>query len=332
MNAGTGTLTTSNNTSHIRSTGNITLIADNMTLNTTAQFGPSSGLANTVTFKQSTAARGICIGCATAGTVQLATAELANVKATNVTIGDTNAGQITLGAAWTPTADFANGGTLSLISGGLIALNAGLDTTTITNKPLVYMQGVGITQAASTTINAHTGNLTLNSGTGTITQGASDLLLSTGVITLIGDSMALATDVNSQIGGSALGAGTATNVILTQSTNGTTIGLAGGAGTLNLTQTELNTMRTTNARIGDNNAGLITIGTLSSGTTFIPSAGTGVLTLYSGNGISVQAAGGVTMKNLILRGAGTFDLTTNASNAITNLAASITSSKICGGR
>ena len=154
------------------------------------------------------------------------------------------------------------------------------------------------------------------------THGAQ--LLSTGIISLSANDMVLDTSgtADSQIGGSGTGAGTATNVILSEGTATTQIFVGGTSGTgVQLSQNELNTLRTTSARIGGGSSGLISVGTLAAGTTFIPAAGTGVLTLDSGTGISLPAAGGITIKNLLIRAAGNVDLTTNATtNNITNIA------------
>jgi len=218
------------------------------------------------------------------------------------------------------------GGTITnavnITTSGLLTINTPVSSSGANN---ISLTGVGITQAASTNVTTGSGTISMNAGSGTLTLNSASRLLSTGTINLTANGMLF---TSSQIGGSAANTGNATNVILSEGTAGTTIGIGTGTGTLALTQTELNLIRTTNARIGGGNSGLITIGGLSSGVNFVPNAGSGVLTLDSGAGISVST-GSIILKNLITRAAGTVDLTTNAtSNNIINLASTSTSGSL----
>jgi hypothetical protein len=150
----------------------------------------------------------------------------------------------------------ANSGT------GVININQGINTSgnngtiTITSGGA---SGTGISQAASTTVNAGTGaiNYIVPIASGQITLNASSLVLSgnatgsAGDIVFSSDKMSL--NSTAQIGGTGAGAGLANYVILTVGEgNGTNlISLGNNAtGMLQLTQAALNTVFSQNVRIG----------------------------------------------------------------------------------
>ena len=400
--AGTGTLTL-NSGSLMLTTGVATLTADNFVFDTSAtpaQVGGTSagsGLAATVILQPTTAGRTIGIAGA-AGLVSLLQGELNDIYASNVRIGNSSAGAITINT-WTPAANFASNGVLTLDSAGAItqggvinlsANSAGLllrnaSSTTLTANnvfsniaaniagaisisnaatyPLTVtsltddlgsvsgitapggvtltssgsggsitvnqnitttnnamsLTGTGITLAASTTLNAGTNNITLNAGTGSLTTNSNSLLYSRGIVTLSADSMTLN---GAQIGGSSTANQVATNVIVTESSAGTSIGIAGETGTLQLTATALDTIKATNVRIGDSNAGAIRISVWTPGATF---AKNGVLTLDSGSSIIQTGAINLLATNptsLLVRDATSVTLTT-AGNNFANIAASV---------
>lgn len=350
VNGGTGSISQASGAAFLAgdatgTVGTVNLISNNVTLNTSSQIGGTgigTGLANSVTLQ--TFSSGTTIGIAGGtGTYALAANEADNVRSKNVTIGNSTSGLMTV-AAWTPVVAFASNGILNLISNSGITHTGALNLTTsnaalvdatnsaiavngniTTNNKPISLTGTGITQATNVSVSTSgSANLTYNAGAGALTTNAGALLLSTGIINLIGDSMTLATDSNSQIGGSALNVGSAADTIITASTPGTTIGLGGGVGTLTLTQAELNRIATTSERIGNSNSGLMTIGTLLSNT-----SGAGVLTLMSGNGVTIQPSGGVTSDNVIIRGAGIFNLNpSGTTSVINNLAVNITSGSL----
>jgi filamentous hemagglutinin family protein len=213
-----------------------------------------------------------------------------------------------------------NGVTLtSSGTGGLLRINQNIHTTNST----ISLTGNGITQAGNTIINAGTGGITLNAGSNAITTGSSSRLFSTGNIALIGNSLLLSTLGTAQIGGDGSGTSTdfAANVMLRQNTNGTSINIAGGGGTINLTANILNTIHSNNVQIGDNNSGAIRIGAWTPVSSF---ARNGTLTLVSGTTISQTGAINLAASgsSLLLRNASGVTLT-NSGNVLSNIAANI---------
>ncbi|RDI37988.1 two-partner secretion domain-containing protein, partial [Aquicella lusitana] len=117
INAGTGTLTL--NASSLLLSGNaggtagtINLTADNVAFNATSQVGGTgagTGSAQSVIVQPNTAGRTIGVAGG-AGSLALSSAALDRIRATNVRIGNSNTGTITIGTAsttWTPAATFA---------------------------------------------------------------------------------------------------------------------------------------------------------------------------------------------------------------------------------
>lgn len=364
INAGTGTLALNSNAKML-TTGAVTLTSDSMNFDTSAtpaQIGGSglgTGLATRVILQPSTLSQTIGIAGG-AGNLFLSESELNDVRATNVRIGNaSSSGNITINA-WTPAANFANNGVLTLVTTGAIiqggAINlsnsnsdllfrnasgvtltsnnsfnnvaaniaGALSITNADTKPLtvtsltddintingitapsgvtlltsgvgalitvnqnivttnnaISLTGSGIAQAASTTINAGTNNITLNAGNNSLSTGTNSLLYSRGIMVLTANTMNLN---GTQIGGSATATQTATNVIFTGSL-GTSIGIAGGNGTLQLSSSALDTVKSINVRIGNSTSGAISIGTWTpASSSFVKN---GVLTLDSANIIS----------------------------------------------
>lgn len=186
-----------------------------------------------------------------------------------------------------------------------------------------------ITQIGNTTLNVQSGTIDLLSR-GTITTNTGSLLLSTGNLILSANNMVLSTDATSQIGGDALGSGSANTAILTVGTSGTSVGVGSAIGDLNLLEAELNTIRALNVRIGGAPsvggvgsiyAGPITIGAFSASSTFAPN----MLSLVSGSNVTAQN-GGIVANNLMVRAGGNIDLAAN--NGISHFASSQTSGSL----
>ena len=202
--------------------------------------------------------------------------------------------------------------TVTLSSGGLLTVNAGVSATNFA----ISLTGVGVTVAGGVTVNSGSGTLTVTSGTGTLTTGALTLLLTTGTAALINDLVAL--NAGSQIGGTGAGAGNATTVTVVESTAGRTIGIAGGAGLLSLSAAGLATIRSTTVRIGDANSGAMAINAWAPVAAF----GTSVVSLY---GAGVTQGGAVNLgvaRSLMVRGAGSAVLTLG--NTVATVAATLT--------
>ncbi|HEY6414808.1 MAG TPA: hypothetical protein VIX41_01180, partial [Acidimicrobiales bacterium] len=200
---------------------------------------------------------------------------------------------------------------------GLLTVNSNVTKSAAGAGQAISLSGNGITVAGGVTVNARSGNATLDAGAGTLTTGAATLVLTTAAANLVGDAMAL--NATSQFGGTAAGAGTAATATLLQSTVGTTLGLAGGTGTLSLDATELATVRATTVRIGDTNSGSMEIGAWTPTATFAPT----VLGLASGAGITQTGAIDLatSTSDLLVRGGGNVVLT-DANNNFGNIAAS----------
>lgn len=196
-----------------------------------------------------------------------------------------------------------------------------LGSFTLTDGSDLSATGVGLTLTTGSALNTGSGAISLNSGTGTLTTSNNTQIFSTGTITLTGDKMTLTTAASSQIGGTALSTGNASNVILQPQTAGTTIGIAGGAGSLSLGAGELNRIFTNDLRIGNSSAGNITV---AAGAVWKPNANVasqGVITLDTGAAIS-QGNGidfTVNQAGLLLRDASAVTLTDSA-NKLFNIA------------
>ena len=204
------------------------------------------------------------------------------------------------------------GGALTINQTGFVTISDNLSSS----GGNISITGVGITFPATIVADSGAGALSVNAGTGLLTTSATSYLLTTGTATLTADTMTL--DASGQIGGDGAGSGTAAAAILQPST-AATIGVAGGAGSLNLTVAELDTVRATNVRIGNTAAGAMAVGTWTPAATFAP----GVLTLAAGGGITQTGPIDLSTStsDLLIRGAGDV-LLTDATNVFTNVAAS----------
>ena len=330
LNSATNAVTSFNATNS--TSGNISLTDSTGTLSVTG-ITDNAATSSAVNITNSNASGNISItGALNAGTNAI------NLTASNHQITQNSSGVITGGLLTTSS---STGTLLNSASNAVTSFNATNSTSgdislTNTAAPLtltgiseagggnINITNTGsITQAASSTVNAAAGNITENAGATTITLNSGSLLLSTGTINLISDAMSFDTSgTPSQIGGTASGVGTAATVILQPSTNSQTIGIAGGAGTLQLTAAMLNDVRATNVRIGSTTgSGNITIGTWTPASTF---AASGVLTLETSG--TITQSGAINFSNdsagLLIRNSSAVTLT-NANNVFTNLAATL---------
>ena len=211
------------------------------------------------------------------------------------------------------------GGTLSIAAPGVTSSSAGvkIDNTgnLITVGNVVTAGGAGVANLISTGLtNTSTitgpGGVTIDAGTGTLSNAAGTITNGGGVVaaavTLTADKMVLGATAAAIQGGAGV-------VTLQQKTNGTAIDLGSTVDTnapLELSNTELGTVATTGAlRVGNASSGAISI---TAGVT--PAVGT--VRLTSGAGIS--GAGLFTGTSLALVAGGAI----NVNTAVTNLAAS----------
>src|SRR5579883_2449505 len=315
ISSGTGTLTL-NAASNLYSTGTITLTDDVAAFNAAAVIGGTGtgNAASNLIIQQSTSARTIGIAGG-AGNLSLPSSAFTGVHATNVQIGNSASGAVAIGststpATWTPVSTFATN-LLLIESGASIVQNA-------SNSLNLQTSGSNLTlEVANPTAGA--GTLTLNS-TLLVGNGAG----TTGTINLLADSMTF--NAVTQIGGTATGIGFAKYVIIQPFTAGTVMSVGGGSTGLQLTSAMLNTIRSTNLRIGSiNNTGGIAIGSSWStpGTNF----NSGVLTLDTSGGISQTGALtlGTNLPSLLLRDSNNIALASSSSNALTTISTATTS-------
>jgi hypothetical protein len=156
MNAGTNTVEltaggantlTLNANSNVTGTGGVTYTADSMTLSGSSTTTATGAIA---TLQPNTA--GVAINIAGGGgTFNLTSAELDTITAGILRVGRANSGNVTINGAIAP----AGTNSLSLISGGTIAQNAG-DTITETNLSVNAVNAITLTQANATTTFAGT--------------------------------------------------------------------------------------------------------------------------------------------------------------------------------
>ena len=152
-------------------------------------------------------------------------------------------------------------------AGGLLTVS---EAVTAAGSDTVSLTGVGLTNSAAIT---GPGGVTLNAGTGTLTTASGTVGSTNAAITLVADTDIITTDGG---GVTPVDAGTGT-VTLRQSANTTTIGLAGGAGTIQIAEADLDDITAGTIAIGDSNTGTLTIGgALSNDDSLSFTSGTGI--------------------------------------------------------
>ena len=195
------------------------------------------------------------------------------------------------------------GGAVSLAQSNLITFLDGFSTTTGgANGDFTLTNVLDLT--VSNPVSTGSGTLTLNTGFSGLTLAApfspssGGALLSTGTINLTADTMAL----NAQVGGSALGVGSAAQVNIFPFSVAQPISLGTGAAIgLALDASELNNIRAAGVTIGNGTSGPLTFGAFTAASDFA----TTLLTLTTGStatfegalvlngGLSVSASAGI---------------------------------------
>ncbi|MBI3268847.1 MAG: filamentous hemagglutinin N-terminal domain-containing protein [Planctomycetes bacterium] len=191
------------------------------------------------------------------------------------------------------TVDTANG---VRTSNGAITITATTGGLTVANTAAAQDVDAGANTVA---LSAQGLNQVLDIAAGAAVQG-------TGGVTYTGDNISLGA-------ASATNAG-ANDVAVNQNTNGTLIDLGGAdaAGTLGLTDAELDTLTTGNIEVGNGNSGNVTV------TAAIDTANTNVLSIITGGGVTQNAGQTITEANLRISSANAVALGQN--NNVTNLA------------
>ncbi|PIQ51638.1 MAG: hypothetical protein COW02_13705, partial [Comamonadaceae bacterium CG12_big_fil_rev_8_21_14_0_65_59_15] len=222
------------------------------------------------------------------------------------------------------------GGPLSIGNGDIlinanIAKTAGADTslTLVADRHIVLNNNIAISSSSgqlNTLLQAMTGSITLNAGSSIASNGSINLLAATQV-TL---------DATATLSGTG-------SLGIAPSTPGTTIGIAGGAGTLQVPASYFSTNFVagfTNVGIGDGTSGTITVGAAitpndsltltSAGNIQIDAAinaAAKTVTLSGTTGSVISGNGNITASGLMLDGTGaSFDLSTAPNNLVTTLA------------
>jgi hypothetical protein len=280
------------------SNGHITLAATDLDLSGTVD----SGTANT-TLTNSVAGEAIDLGTNTPGTLGLTSSELNNVTAGVLQVGSPTAGTINVSAAVSPTGtnvlSLVNGGTITEAAAGSITI-ADLSVSSTGPVTLNSANNVG-TLAADTT-----NGFSFNDGTNALTIGTVDgdvgVTTSGAPATLTADNMTLSAAIN---------LGTTATVALQPFTAGQLIDLGGAnaAGTLGLSNTELNEITAGTLEIGNSTSGNLTV--------VSPISLTNVTTLGLESGGAVAGNGGnpdLTVTNLAVRSASGITLETAVSD------------------
>lgn len=210
------------------------------------------------------------------------------------------------------------GENLAIAAQGLLTIAGNINSI---NNGTLSFAGSGITVNSSVNAETSSNNISMNAGANSLTLDSAAQVLTSGVITLTGDSMSFDSSASpAQIGGSGSGTGSAATVILAPSTSGTSIGIAGGSGNLQLNANALTDIRADNVRIGDYQAGNINIGAWTTGSSF---ADDGILTLDTAGNITQSGAMNLSTGNtsLLIRDASGVTLTND--NSISNIAAQL---------
>ncbi len=287
--------------------GDVTLVSDNMTFTGTVFAGTAL-----VNLQPATVSRPITLGTKPGTSLGLLQTDLNQITAGVLRVGaptSTGGIQVTADiddpATWT-SLTLRNTGTVTQIAG---------ETLTIQNLTVQGAAGVLLTNAgnAVTFLSGTTAGAVFNfansivltvaslfDGTGIVTNG--------GDITLTADQMAINFAVNAGIGIVRLQPLTATRPI----TLGTDV-----AGTLALTDAELDRVTASILRVGNSGAGSIDV---TAAMTVSPNT----LSLITGNAVTQAAGGSLTVANLALQAANGIGAAAALTTSVTNLAYSNT--------
>ena len=249
--------------------GDITLIADSLDL-ADAAFKTDG----TITIEEYTDGTTIDVGTANAGALNISDAELALLDAANYVFGSNASGNLEINTAhdfgnanvtFLSAADidltgaYTNTGTgdLTLDAANTIDLDAAITAGgafTAQNATTLDIgadiTAVGLSIANSITTATASSAVTLDAGTGTLSIGTNGLGAGANDLTLLADAATIAGNVT-----------TTGTLTIEESTDGTTIGLGTGAGTLSIDNTELGLLSAGDYVFGSTNTGDMEINT-----------------------------------------------------------------------
>ncbi|MCM8806144.1 MAG: filamentous hemagglutinin N-terminal domain-containing protein [Candidatus Omnitrophica bacterium] len=262
------------------------------------------------------------------GTLQITDATLDNITTSGtLTIGDSNTGNIAIGAVSQPAA------TVQIVSGGDITDDGVLGTTISASNLTLIADSVGTSAAplgvdtaggpitVNTTSGGATGNIYLVQPTGNLLMSQLTLTTDAGSVQTIGltaaggainvdasktitDNLILIAD-SMDIANTITGGGSNYVILKPYSTNtGINLGTESG-GQLSLTDAEIDKITSVaSIQVGDTNSGTLTVSAA------ITPAGTNTLILVAGDaaGEDITGAGTITVQNLGLSAAGAITL------------------------
>jgi filamentous hemagglutinin family protein len=268
------------------------------------------------------------LGYVGTGTLQITDATLDNITTSGtLTIGDTNTGNIAIGAVSQPAA------TVQIVSGGDITDDGVLGTTISANNLTLAAKSVGTSSAplgvdtaggpitVDTTSGGATGNIYLVQPTGNLLMSQLTLTTDAGSVQTIGltaaggainvdadktitDNLILIAD-SMDIANTITGGGSNYVILKPYSTNtGIDLGTE-SVGQLSLTDAEIDKITSVaSIQVGDTNSGTLTVSAA------ITPAGTNTLILVAGDaaGENITGAGTITVQNLGLSAAGAITL------------------------
>jgi hypothetical protein len=218
----------------------------------------------------------------------------------------------------------SNGNLVQTISVGGTLLNAVSNTFSQFNAANTGNGSVQLSDAAALTVTGISesggGNIDLtdSNSSGITTSGGLFTVSSPATETI--NITANAMSFGAQVGGTSTGSGSTGTVILQPDTAGSSLGIAGASGTLQLTSTSLNNVYATNVRLGNSTAGNLSVGAFTPTATFASSN----LTLDTAGSITQTGALNLGIDNagLIVRDASSVALTNNG-NVLSNIAATV---------
>jgi hypothetical protein len=292
-------------------TGNAALVADTMSFTGTI----SAGATNTLTLRPNTNGTAIDLGTKTAGELGFTNAELNNITAGTLAVGDTNSGAITVSKAVNPAnistlnlttnANISDGtmglggNLLSIPTVNLAAPNGTIDVNLSTSNITTSSSGNQFLQDAVTgTIGSaglNAGSNTISLGSGTFALGGMNRIAASSILDV--ESLFQLKGFSETIGGLTgagsvtNGAGTAATLTLDQAGTSTFSGTLGGAGlndnNFGLTMAGLGSLSLTgmNTYTGDTN--------INAGTLFVNSPGSITSNVFANSGGTLGGSGTV---------------------------------------
>ncbi|MES2295946.1 MAG: filamentous hemagglutinin N-terminal domain-containing protein [Pseudomonadota bacterium] len=298
--------------------GAITLLADDMNLQSTVASGNGASGLQPITLAPSSSGTNINIGAFAlghvAGTLSLTNTELANLNASMLTL---DAGSGALAVNGPVNVEPTLGGPLAVNASGGITVNGTLAASSLSmqsNGAAISINAGGGVGAVGTG-----GTLAINAGSGTFTNSGSASAL--GPVSIVANAMALggsSNAISSTQDAVTLSPFTASNAIVLGA------GAADTAGTLGLTDAELRTVNPATTLVigGSSQSGAITVGgALDLSTGGLSSSE--VFKLNAGAGANVTLNGALTAPGTVVINSGAGAITQSAAGVIgaANLAA-----------